>query len=105
MKKALVLLLLGLSMSSCAGMDYRYQQNMAVNATTGGLVGGAAGAAIASLTHSDVGAGAVIGAIYGAFLGAIFTPPPRYYDYQSPDDYPPPGREYSDREGDYYHRW
>ena len=85
-------------------MDYRYQQNMAVNATAYGLAGGATGAAIASLTHGDVGAGAAIGALYGAFLGAVTTPPPAYYDYPPPAGYPPPACEYSDREGHYYHR-
>jgi len=104
MKKTVVLLLLGLSMSSCAGMDYRYQQNMAVNATAYGLAGGAFGAAIASLTHGDVGAGAAIGAVYGAFLGAVTTPPPAYYDYPPPADYSPPACGYRDRGGYCYHR-
>ncbi|WAC08103.1 MAG: hypothetical protein OS130_02595 [Thermodesulfobacteriota bacterium] len=99
MKKVLVLFLIVVFMSACAGMDYRYQQNMALNATAGGLVGGAGGAAIASLAHGDVGAGAAIGAIYGAFLGAITTPPPSYHGCPPRDDYayPPPAYEYDDR--------
>jgi hypothetical protein len=102
MRKAVVLLLIVLFMSACAGMDYRYQQNMAVNATAGGLMGGAAGAAIASLAHGDVGTGAAIGAIYGAFLGAITTPPTAYNGCPPPRDdydYPPPDYEYDKRGG------
>jgi hypothetical protein len=76
MIKVVIPLSLVLLMSACAGMDYRYQQNMAVNATGYGLAGGAAGAAIASLTHGNVGVGAAIGALSGAVLGTVNTPPP-----------------------------
>jgi hypothetical protein len=104
MTKGVILLSLVLLMSACAGMDYQYQQNMAVNATGYGLAGGAAGAAIASLTHGNVGAGAAIGALSGAILGAANTPPPGYYDYPPPVDYSPPACGYRDRGGYCYHR-
>jgi len=104
MTRIVILLFLVLSMGACAGMDYRYQQNMAVNATGYGLVGGAAGAAIASLAHGNVGVGAAIGALSGAFLGAVTTPPPAYYDYPPPADYTPPAGEYSYGWGPCYHR-
>ena len=61
--------------SACAGMDCRYQENMATNAVGWGLLGAGAGAAIASSTHGDVGHAATLGAVAGAALGTANTPP------------------------------
>ncbi len=77
MKK--IVLLLGLIIilgSACAGLDQQYQRNMAVNAAGYGLAGAGAAGAIASVTHGNVGKAATIGGIAGAVLGAANTPPP-----------------------------
>jgi hypothetical protein len=76
MKKIVPLISIVVLVSACAGMDYRYQENMATNAAGWGLLGAGAGAAIASATHKDVGQAATLGAVAGAALGAANTPPP-----------------------------
>src|SRR5512135_3572032 len=76
MKKIAVLLLSVGLLGACAGMDYQYQRNMAVNAAGYGLAGAGAAAAIASVTNGNVGQAATIGAVAGALLGAANTPPP-----------------------------
>ena len=74
MKKISILLLAMCLLGACAGMDYQYQRNMAVNAAGYGLAGAGAAAAIASVTHGNVGQAATIGAVAGAVLGAANTP-------------------------------
>src|SRR5512139_4335885 len=76
MKKISILLLSMCLLGACAGMDYQYQRNMAVNAAGYGLAGAGAAAAIASVTHGNVGQAATIGAVAAAVLGAANTPPP-----------------------------
>jgi len=76
MKRIALLLCFVVLLGACAGMDYQYQRNMAVNAAGYGLVGAGAAAAIASVTHGNVGQAATIGAVAGAVLGAANTPPP-----------------------------
>jgi hypothetical protein len=60
--------------SGCAGMDPRYQENMAKNAGIWGTVGAVAGAGIAAVTHGNPLTAAVIGGVSGAALGAANTP-------------------------------
>src|SRR5512136_579609 len=89
MKKiAIIICLVGL-LGACAGMDYQYQRNMAVNAAGYGLAGAGAAAAIASVTHGNVGQAATIGAVAGALLGAANTPPPPPQAQPSPQYQPP----------------
>ena len=61
MKKTVMLLSLVILISACAGMDYQYQRNMAVNAAGYGLAGAAVGSGIAAVTHGNVGTAAAIG--------------------------------------------
>lgn len=78
MKKVLSLsvVVLGLIvfLSGCAGMDPRYQNNMAQNAGVWGTIGAVAGAGIAAVTGGDPLTAAVIGGVSGAALGAANTP-------------------------------
>jgi hypothetical protein len=90
MKKIAILICSVVLLGACAGMDYQYQRNMAVNATGYGLAGAAAGAAIASVTHGNVGQAATIGTVAGAILGAANTPPPPPQVVSLPQSQPSP---------------
>jgi len=59
-------LVLALSLSACADMNYRQQR-----ALSGGAIGAAGGAAIAAMTGGGVVTGALIGAGGGAAIGAL----------------------------------
>ncbi len=90
---AVILLILSIIVTfGCAGMDPRYQANMATNTVGWGVLGAIAGAGIAAATHGNVGGGAIWGGLGGAALGAINTPYPGapYYGSSYPYGYYPP---------------
>jgi osmotically inducible lipoprotein OsmB len=82
---SLVVFVVVVFLSGCAGMDPRYQSNMAQNAGIWGTVGAVAGAGIAAVTHGNPLTAAVIGGVSGAALGAANTPTPDHPGYQGLD--------------------
>lgn len=86
--KILISLFLLVFLIGCAGLDYRYQQNMTTNAATWGIIGAATGGLLGAATGINPGKAAILGGVVGAYAGAVNTPSP--YGYGFPGGYGTP---------------
>ena len=74
MKKMLLLGLVALLASSCAGLPRDYNKNMAKNAGIGATLGAATGAVLGVVSETPVGKAALLGAAIGGWAFGSNTP-------------------------------